>query len=99
MSLQSDALRPAASSDHGLTFEEVDPGMMLPLVTMTTFDVMLNLRDSSRGLVGTCVYKPHLFSAEAIDRMLSDFQQVLEHMIVQPEQPISVIPVSPIERN
>jgi hypothetical protein len=99
MSLQSDALRPAASSDHGLTFEEVDPGMMLPLVTMTTFDVMLNLRDSSKGLVGTCVYKPHLFSAEAIDRMLSDFQQVLEHMIVQPEQPISVIPVSPIERN
>jgi len=29
--------------------------------------------------------------------LLVDFQQVLEHMIMQPEQRISVIPVSPIE--
>jgi len=98
MSLQSHALRPAASSDHGLTFEEVDPGMMLPVVTMTTFDVILMLRDTPKGLVGTCVYKPHLFGADAIDRLLRDFDQVLGHMIAQPEQRISVIPVSPIER-
>jgi acyl-CoA synthetase (AMP-forming)/AMP-acid ligase II len=97
LSMQSHALRPMARSDQGLAFEEVDPGMMLPLVTMTTFDVILMLRDSPQGLVGTCVYKPHLFGAEAIDRLLRDFQQVLEHMIVQPEQRISVIPVSPIE--
>jgi len=45
------------------------------------------------------VYKPHLFSADAIDRLLGDFQQVLEHMIVQPERPISAIPVSAIEGN
>ena len=95
MSLQSDSLRPAAGSDHGLDFEEVDPGMPQPLVTMTTFDVTLMLRDSTEGLGGTCVYKPHLFGAEAIDRLLRDFQQVLEHMVMQPERPISVIAVSP----
>jgi acyl-CoA synthetase (AMP-forming)/AMP-acid ligase II/acyl carrier protein len=97
MSLQSHALRSVASSDHGLTLEEVDPGMMLPLVTMTTFDVILMLRDSPKGLVGTCVYKPHLFGAEVIDRLLTDFQQVLEHMMMQPERAISLIPVSPHE--
>ena len=31
------------------------------------------------GLVGTCVYKPHLFGARTIDRLLRDFQEVLEH--------------------
>jgi acyl-CoA synthetase (AMP-forming)/AMP-acid ligase II len=97
MSLQSYSLRPVVSSDHGLAFEEVDPGMLLPVVTMTTFDVMLMLRDTTKGLVGTCVYNPHLFGAEPIDRLLRDFEQVLEHMVMQPEGPISAIAVSPNE--
>jgi acyl-CoA synthetase (AMP-forming)/AMP-acid ligase II/acyl carrier protein len=95
MSLQSDSLRPAAGSDHGLDFEEVDPGMPQPLVTMTTFDVIVMLRDSGKGLGGSCVYKPHLFGAEAIDHLLRDFQRVLEYMVMQPERPISAIAVSP----
>ena len=37
--------------------------MLVPLVTITTFDVILMLRESTHGLVGTCVYKPHLFRA------------------------------------
>jgi len=97
MALQSDSLRPVVSSDHALAFEEVDPGMLLPLVTVTTFDAILMLRDSTKGLVGTCVYKPHLFGVEAIDRLLRDFQQVVEHMVLQPERPISVIALSPNE--
>lgn len=97
MSLQGDSLRSAASLDHRLAFEEVDPGMLLPLVTMTTFDVTLTLCESAGRLVGTCVYKPHLFGAEAIDRLLQDLQQVLEQVVMQPERPISVITVSPNE--
>jgi acyl-CoA synthetase (AMP-forming)/AMP-acid ligase II len=92
--LQTHSLRPVASSGHALAFEEVDPSMPQPLVTMTTFDVMLMLRGSTKGLVGACVYKPHLFGTEAIDRLLRDFQQVLEHMVMQPERPISAIAVS-----
>ena len=95
ISLQNATLRPRRGSDHGLAFEEANPGMLLPLVTMTTFDVILMLRDSTEGLVGTCVYKPHLFGAGAIDRLLRDFQQVLEHMVMQPERPISAIAVPP----
>ena len=50
------------------------------------------------GLAGTCVYKPHLFRARTIDRLLRDFQQVLELMTTQPERPISAIHVSRNER-
>ena len=46
------------------------------------------------GFMGTCVYKPHLFSDGKIDRLLQDFHEVLKHMVTWPEQPISAIPVS-----
>ena len=92
--LQNEGLRPIMHRGHGFTYEEVAPGMMLPLVTITTFDVMLMLRDSSEGIVGTCAYKPHLFGAKEIDRMLIDFEQVVEHTIMRPDRPISAIHVS-----
>jgi acyl-CoA synthetase (AMP-forming)/AMP-acid ligase II len=92
--LQNAALRPIASSGHKLAFEEANPSMLLPLVTITKFDVILMLRESGRGLVGCCVYKPHLFRASMIDRLLRDFRKVLELMLTQPERPISTIRIS-----
>jgi non-ribosomal peptide synthetase component F len=97
LSLQTSSLRPAASSSHSLSFEEMDPGTILPLVTMTTFDVTFMFGDSPKGLIGTCEYKPHLFGIEAIDRLLRAFLQVLERMVIQPERPISLITLSPNE--
>jgi hypothetical protein len=91
MWLQTDALRPIVNYGAGLAFEEAVPGMLLPLVTITTFDVILMLRESPHGLAGTCIYKPHLFGARTIDRLLGDFQEVLERMTTQPERPISEI--------
>jgi hypothetical protein len=92
--LQNAALRPTTSSGHKLGFEEANPNMLVPLVTITSFDVILMLRESPRGLLGTCVYKPHLFHARTIDRLLGDFEEVLERMTTQPERPISAIRVS-----
>src|SRR5262245_52813034 len=89
--LQSAALRPAASCGQKLAFEEANPSMLQPLVTITKFDVILMLRESDRGLVGCCVYKPHLFHARMIDRLLRDFRKVLEVMLKEPERPISKI--------
>jgi non-ribosomal peptide synthetase component F len=91
---QNAALRPVASSGQALTFEEADPGMLSPLVTTTTFDVILMLREGAYGLGGTCVYKPHLFSARTVDRLLRDFEDVLEQMVTQPKRPISTIRIS-----
>ena len=96
--LQNVALRPIANAGRKLAFEEANPSMLLPLVTVTTFDVILMLRESAHGLVGCCVYKPHLFRATAIDRLLIDFRKVLERMLTQPERPMSTIPISGNEK-
>jgi len=91
---QNSALRSTANSGHKLSLEEANPNMLVPLVTITPFDVIFMLRESPHGLAGTCVYKPHLFQAATIDRLLCDFQEVLARMTAQPEQPISAIRIS-----
>jgi acyl-CoA synthetase (AMP-forming)/AMP-acid ligase II len=92
--LESAALRPIANSGHKIAFEEANPSTLLPLVTITTFDVILMLRESAHGLVGCCVYKPYLLKAATVDRLLRDFRKVLETMVTRPERPISTIRLS-----
>jgi acyl-CoA synthetase (AMP-forming)/AMP-acid ligase II len=87
--LQNATLRPPAKFEGTLACEEANPNMILPLVTTTTYDVILALVESGSGLVGTCIYKPSLFSAREIDRLLQDFECVIEQMVAQPERPIS----------
>jgi non-ribosomal peptide synthetase component F len=93
ITLQNATLRPMESSGCSLTLEEANPSMLMPLATITTFDVILMLQESTHGLLGSCVYKPHLFDVMTIDRLLRDFQSVLEQMVTQPERPISEIRV------
>jgi acyl-CoA synthetase (AMP-forming)/AMP-acid ligase II len=91
--LQNATLRPVSSSSGNLTFEEANPNMLAPLVTTTTFDVIMMLHEGEHGLAGSCIYRSQRFDAAAIDRLLRDFQSVLEQMVAQPEQPISAIRV------
>jgi non-ribosomal peptide synthetase component F len=87
--LQNASLRPPAKGTFAC--EEANPNMISPLVTTTTYDVILAMVENSLGLVGTCIYKPHLFSAGEIDRLLQDFESVIQQMTAQPERPISEI--------
>jgi acyl-CoA synthetase (AMP-forming)/AMP-acid ligase II len=96
--LQNATLRPIASFGRALTFREANPSMLVPLVTASKFDIGLMLRESTDDLIGSCVYKPHLFDATTIDRLLRDFQSVLEQMVTQPERPVSAIRVLLNER-
>jgi acyl-CoA synthetase (AMP-forming)/AMP-acid ligase II/acyl carrier protein len=91
ITLHNATLRPIASSGRTLTFREGNPTMPVQLVTTTTFDVVLMMHESMDGLVGSCFYKPHLFDAMTIDRLLRDFQSVLGQMVTQPERRISTI--------
>ncbi len=93
--LQNDTLRPLERFEGTLRCEEVNPSMILPVVTTTSFDLILALVENNSGLVGTCIYKPHLFSAKEIDRLIQDFEIVIEQMVSQPERPISAICVFP----
>jgi acyl-CoA synthetase (AMP-forming)/AMP-acid ligase II/acyl carrier protein len=89
--LQNSALRPMARTGRKLAIEEADPSMMLPLATISGFDVILMLHDGARGLTGTCIYRPNLCSPRVMDRMLQDFQRVLESMVKRPARQISAI--------
>jgi acyl-CoA synthetase (AMP-forming)/AMP-acid ligase II len=92
--LQNATLRPPARFRGPLAFEEANPNMIQPLVTTTTYNVILALCERPLGLAGTCIYKPHLFGAKAIDRLLRDFENIVEQFVTQPEIPISAIDVS-----
>ncbi len=92
--LHNAALRPQTSAGRALAFEEADPGMPMPLVTTTTYDVILSLRETAQGLLGSCIYKPHLFGSKWIDRLLVDFQKILDQMASEPEQRISTIRIA-----
>ena len=95
ITLHNATLRPMGDSVHALTFEEANPHTPMPLVTPTTFDLILSLHEATDGrLAGFCVYKPNLFDVDAIDRLLRDFRSVLERMVSEPERPISAIQVS-----
>jgi hypothetical protein len=87
-------LRPRTRSEGSLAFEEVDPTLISPLVTTTTFDAIFALVEARVGLVGTCIYKPNLFSVETIDCLVLDFERTIEQMVALPERPISAIRVS-----
>jgi non-ribosomal peptide synthetase component F len=93
ITLHNASLRPIISS-RTLNFEEANPGMPAPLVTITSADVIFMLHETAQGLRGDCVYKPHLFGTRTIDRLLRDFEGVLEQMMAQPERPISTIRIS-----
>jgi hypothetical protein len=73
--------------------------MLVPLVTITTLDIVLMLRESTGGIVGSCVYKPHLFDVPFIDRLLRDFCLVIEQMTMQPDRPISAIRIPKQEQS
>jgi acyl-CoA synthetase (AMP-forming)/AMP-acid ligase II len=88
--LQDTMYLPAQPTASSLHFLETDSSLIALESMPTTFDVVLMLRDGASGLTGSCIYQPHLFDTTTIQRMLANFQQVLERIIAQPEQPLSV---------
>jgi acyl carrier protein len=98
ITLHNAALRPIGSDRHKVSFEEAEPNMVGPLMTPTRFDVSMMLRESTEGIIGYCVYKPYLFNADTIDRLVRDFREVLHLMVMRPARRISSIDVS-FQRN
>lgn len=89
IALQNVTFRPNMPSRHGLSFEEAGSKMPGALVAPAIFDVCLMLRETTNGVIGSCIYKPYLFDARVVDRLLQDFQGVLQQMVTRPGRPIS----------
>ena len=60
-----------------------------PDLTLTTFDVILVLRESSQGLSGSLTYKTTLLDAAMVNRMIGSFQRVLKRIVSHPDQTLS----------
>ena len=94
IALHNSTLWARVNCQHGRTIEEANSDILGGLVGRTTFDLSLTLRDGSDAMTGCCIYKPYLFEARNIDRFIQDFQEVLQHMVTQPERPVLEICVS-----
>jgi hypothetical protein len=64
-------------------------GVGEPDLTLTTFEAILVLRESSQGLSGALTYKTTLLDAATANRLLDSFQRVLERIVSHPEQTLS----------
>jgi hypothetical protein len=87
--LQNVMQRSLQGSARTLSFQEADQ-ILMPTTMVTTFDIVLLLRERPQGLSVSCIYKIDLFEAATIDWMLRGFQRVLERIIAQPEQQLSM---------
>ena len=82
----SAVLQPQQLSAQTLRFQAIESGVVGPEVVLTTFDILLILRERPQGVTGVCLYKTDLFDATTIRRMLDDFQHVLAGLSAQPER-------------
>jgi aspartate racemase len=87
--LQNAMPQPLTSSGLTLSLLPTEESMGEPDLTLTTFDAILVLRESSQGLNGSLTYKTTFLDAATVNRMLTSFQRVLECLISQPEQTLS----------
>jgi non-ribosomal peptide synthetase component F len=77
-------VQPRHCAAHALSFLPMEQNVWAPDVALTTFDIILTLREKPQGLTGLCLYKADLFDAATISRMLDDFQYVLGCLSTQP---------------
>ena len=96
--LQSATLRSPVPHHGALACEVADPDAILPLLTTTTFDIILavtegDTRFGDTKFSGTCIYKPHLFDLKEIDCLIRDFECTIAQLATQPEKSVSEIRV------
>jgi len=58
-----------------------------------TFDLFLNVVETSAGLVVDCEYNTDLFDADTIGRWLGHYQTLLAGVVSDPDQPLSALPL------
>jgi amino acid adenylation domain-containing protein len=85
-SLQTASNEPLEMPELRLTPVEADTGT-------AQFDLMLSLSETPDGLDGALEYNTDLFDASTIRRMAGHLQTLLEGAVVDPDQPITELPL------
>jgi non-ribosomal peptide synthetase component F len=86
---QNAMVQPQQCAAHTLSFLPMEQNVVAPDVALTTFDIILTLRERPQGLNGMCLYKTDLFDEATISRMLDDFKDVLACLSARPEQALA----------
>ena len=75
----------------GLTVELLEDihDTVAPDITITTFDLILLMKETQTGLLGSLIYKTEVFDETIIGQFLSHFHEILERIGSDPEQLIS----------
>jgi amino acid adenylation domain-containing protein len=73
-------------ADVTLTPMQIDPGT-------SKFDLTVFMSEASDVLSGRVEYNSDLFDAETIERFLNSYETLLEAVVVDPEQPVSQVPI------
>jgi hypothetical protein len=71
-----------------LTVLDMEQGGLAPESPVTTFDIVLELRERPDGLAGSCLYNAGLFEPATVERLLGDWQEVLETIVARPDEPL-----------
>ena len=72
----------------GLSVEKMPWGL-----DAARFDLELNFWETQSGLEGFCCYSSDLFDGATIARMMQHFQNLLEAIAANPQQPVALLPL------
>ena len=78
----------STDAQRAVTFtqQEIDNGFAV-------FDLTLDMMDDGQQLIGAVEYNGDLFETATIDRLIGNFQTLLESIVANPAQAISTLPI------
>jgi non-ribosomal peptide synthetase component F len=91
--LQNAPMEPLRLPGLTVSLMSEEGALVEPDTALTTFDLILMMEEGPQGLIGLLRYKKDLFHDDTINRMLMNFQIVLESIVSEPDQRISTVPL------
>jgi amino acid adenylation domain-containing protein len=62
-----------------------------PEIAVTTFDLVMLMREGSEGLTGFLIYKMFVFDEMMVDRFIRNFENLLERIVSDPNESVSAL--------
>src|SRR3989440_7655969 len=75
---------------EGITLQGEDPELELDIAK---FDLTLEVAESEQGIEAALEYNTDLFEPATVKRMLMHWQQALQALVQQPDQPLATLPL------
>ncbi len=87
--LQNAIGRGVTRSAGSLHFVDADWNTRIPPAVVTSFDIVLVLRETPDGIAGTCLYPKDRFEPATVRGMVHDYERVLHHLVEGADRSLS----------